>query len=131
MPMFVRGGGWRGPGWGPGPWRRPWGHPGGGFVGSLVGGAIGTAIGNALSPPPPRAVIVETPPPAPPVVVGTPDWSEADFTSAMQFIAAAPAGAVVNLTMPQWQAVVSKGMVTYDTNKQPLVMERKIVVPSQ
>lgn len=129
MPVFVRGGGWRGPHWGPGPWRRPWGHPHGSFLGSLVGSALGTAVGNALAPPPP-AVVVESPPPAP-VIVGVPDWTEEDFTNAMKFVAAAPEGAVVNLTMPQWQAVVSKGMVVYDVNKQPLVMGRKIVVPAQ
>lgn len=133
MPFFVGGGvGWRGPGrWAPGPWRRPWGNPGGSFLGGLVGSAVGTAIGNAIAPPPPRVIIQQSPPPPAPVIVGTPDWTEEDFTNAMHFVAAAPEGAIVNLTMPQWQAVVAKGMVVYDANKQPLVMNRKIVVPSQ
>jgi hypothetical protein len=125
--MFIRFGGGRG-NWGePRPWRRPWGW-GGGFGGSLIGSAIGSAIGNAINPP--RETVVVAPPPGP-VVVGEPPVTDADFDSAMHFINAAPDGAVVNLTLNQWQACVQHGLVTYDPNKQPYVMGRKIVVPTQ
>jgi len=109
-------------GWGRrGYYRRPWGYRGPGFLGEVIGSTLGTAIGNAINPPEPQVIIQQ-----PPVIVGKSD--DTALAELIKYISSAPEGADVNLSLDDFHFLTDKGIVTYDANKLPYAMNRKLVV---
>jgi hypothetical protein len=84
-------------------------------VGSFIGGVVGGLIGSQIRPAPP-------PPPRH-------DDDDELFERAMHFVAEAPEGAEVRLTMDEFRAVTDRDMIKYE-GIVPYCLKRQISVVS-